>query len=164
MDINGQISIEFTLFIGFILILVVGILSSVGDDVELVNIMSSARNGALDGANIDSFAIYPEDSFNNSYEIHPRILNPSQVKIINITYKIFGYDAIYNKTKIQIHITASCPTVNDVDKNPLGDRINFYARKRICESFGTSSQTYPEYNPAFSKKYFITTAEVKWIR
>ena len=163
MDILGQISLEFILIIGFILIMMLGILSYMGEDIELIKTMSNARSGATEGANIDSFSIYPEDSFYNSIEKHPRIISPSQVKIIKINYKYFGFNTSCNKTKIQLHITASAPTVNMEDKNPLGDRINFFARKRICESFCTTSQTNSEYNPAYSKKYLITTAEVKWI-
>ncbi len=164
MDIFGQITIEFLLIIGFSLIMILGTVSYIGNEIELIETMSTARSGAIEGANIDSFAIYPEDSFYNSIEKHPRILSPNQVKIIKIDYKNFGFNKYYNKTKIQIHITATAPTVNLEDKNPLGDRINFYTRKRICESFATSSQTNKEFNPAYSNKYVFTTAEVKWIK
>jgi hypothetical protein len=94
---------------------------------------------------------------------HPRLLSTSTVKIVNINYKNFGFNATYNKTRIQLRITASCPTVQEHDKNPLGDRINYYARKRISESFGTSSQTNTAFNPSYSTDYVFTTADVKWI-
>ena len=164
MDILGQITIEFLLIIGLILIMILVTVSYVGDEIELIETMSTARSGAIEGASINSFAIYPEDSFYNSIEKHPRILSPNQVKIIKIDYKNFGFDSYYNKIKIQIHITASASTVNLDDKNPLGDRINFYTRKRICESFSTSNLTNREFNPAYSKKYVFTTSEVKWIK
>lgn len=45
----------------------------------------------------------------------------------------------------------------------LGDRINFYARKSVAESFSTSNQTNKLYNPVFSSRYVFTTADVKWI-
>jgi uncharacterized protein (UPF0333 family) len=163
MDIQGQIAIEFILLIGFILVLVMGIASYLGEDIELDQAMAAARSGAIEGANIDSFGIYPEESFNNNIDKHPRLLNPSNVKIINVNYKNFGYNATYNKTRIQLRITASCTTVKDPDKNPLGDRINYYARKRISESFVTSSQTNMAFNPAYSNSYVFTTADVTWI-
>jgi uncharacterized protein (UPF0333 family) len=163
MDIQGQITIEFVLLIGFILSIVLGIASYIGEDVELTHAMSAARSGAIEGANIDSFAIYPEESFYNNMEKHPRLLSTSSVKIVNINYKNFGFNATYNKTRIQLRITASCPTVQEHDKNPLGDRINYYARKRISESFGTSSQTNTAFNPSYSTDYVFTTADVKWI-
>lgn len=163
MDIYGQITIEFVLLIGFILTLILGIATYLGEDIELTHAMAAGRSGAIEGSNIDSFAIYPEESFNNNIENHPRLISPSSVKIININYKNFGFNTTYNKTRIQFHITASCPTVEEQDKNPIGDRINYYARKRISESFGTSNQTNAAFNPAYSNKYVFTTADVKWV-
>lgn len=163
MDIHGQITVEFVLIIGIILPLVLGILSYMGQDIELAEAMASARSGAVEGANIDSFAIYPEDSFNNNNENHPRLLSPSSVVIKNIDYRDLGYNASYNKTKIQLRITASCPAVKYQDRNPLGDRINYYARRRICECFGTSGQTNAAFNPAYSNRYAFTTADVLWV-
>lgn len=163
MDVHGQITLEFVLLVGFSLLLITGITSYLGEDVELIHAMAAARSGAIEGANIDSFAIYPENSFNNNNQKHPRLLNPSSVKIINIDYKNFGFHTTYNKTKIQLRITASCPTVKEYNRNPLGDRVNYYARKGISESFGTSSQTNVVFNPAYSNRYVFTTADVKWI-
>jgi uncharacterized protein (UPF0333 family) len=164
MDRKGQITLEFALLIGFILLIIMGITSYLGEDVELNQAMAAARSGAIEGTNINSFAIYPKESFDNNIETHPQLLNPSTVKIININYKNFGFNSTYNKIRIQLRITASCPTVkNPADRNPLGDRINFYARKRICELFGTSSQTNIAFNPAYSNRYVFTTADVKWI-
>ncbi|MGZ7108657.1 MAG: hypothetical protein ACXVHW_06800 [Methanobacterium sp.] len=163
MDIHGQINIEFILLIGLILVLVLGMSSYIGEDIELIETMSVARSGAIEGANMDSFAVIPDDSFYNNNEKHPRLLSPSNVKIVNINYVDLGFNPTYNKIKIQLRITASCPTLTDQDKNPLGDRINFYTRKGICESYGTSSQTNSAFNPAYSNRYVFTTADVKWI-
>lgn len=163
MDFKGQITLEFVLLIGLILLIVMGITSYIGEDVELSQAMAAARSGATEGANIDSFAIYPEESFNNNIDKHPRILSPSSVKIININYVNFGFNTTYNKTRIQLRITASCPTVKSHDQNSLGDRINYYARKKISELFGTSSQTNMAFNPTYSNRYVFTTADVKWI-
>ena len=163
MEVQGQITVEFVLLVGIVFPVVLGICVYIGDDTELSQAMAAARSGAMEGSNIDNFAIYPEDSFNNNIDKHSRLNNPSSVKIINIDYKNFGFNATYNKTRNQLHITASCTTVQDPDKNPLGDRINYFARKRISESFGTSSQTNSAFNPAYSNRYVFTTADVKWI-
>ncbi len=163
MDVKGQFSLEFILIVGFSFLLVIGMISYIGDDAELNQAMAAARSGAIEGANIDSFAIYPEDSFKNNIDKHQRLLNPSNVKIVNINYKNYGFNATYNKTRIQLRITASCPTINDDDQNPMGDRVNYYARKKISESFGTSSQSNAAFNPSFSSKYVFTTTDVKWI-
>ncbi|MGB9937160.1 MAG: hypothetical protein ACPK7O_05520 [Methanobacterium sp.] len=86
MDIKGQIAIEFLLLIGFILMLIIGINSYLGEDIELNKAMAAARSGASEGASVDSFAIYPEESFKNSSSNHPSIINPSSVKIVKIDY------------------------------------------------------------------------------
>ena len=163
MESKGQISIELILIIGFILIIVLGIASFLGEDTELNQAMAAARSGAINGANTDSLAIYPEEPFKNYTVEHQRLLSPSNVKIIKIDYTNQGFNEKYNKTKIQLRISASAPSVTDIsDRNVLGDRVNFYARKSICESFGTSSQTNEMFNPAFSNEYMITTVDVTW--
>ncbi len=164
MDIKGQTSIELVLLIGFILVLVIGIATFFGYDVELNQVMSAARSGAIEGANIDSFAVYPEETYNENTKEHLRLLSPSSVKITGINYINKGFNPKYNKTLIQLQITATTQNVLDSnDKNALGDRVNFYARKSICESFDTSDQTNSVFNPAFSNKYVFTTADVTWV-
>lgn len=163
MDAQGQVSMELVFLTGFIMIIVVGITSYIGEDVELNQAMAAARSGAIEGANINSFAIYPEDAFDKYNKERPWLLNPGNVKIVRVDYKNFGFNATYNKIRIQLRITASCPILKNHDKNPLGDRINYYARKSISKSFGTSSQTNIAYNPSFSNRYVFTTADVKWI-
>lgn len=163
MDARGQVSIELVFLTGFIMVLVMGITSYLGEDVELNQAMAAARSGAIEGANVNSFAIYPEDAFDKYNKERPWFLNPANVKIIKVEYENRGFNATYNKTWIQLRITASCPTLKNHDKNPLGDRINYYTRKRISESFGTSDQTNIVYNPSFSNRYVFTTRDVKWI-
>ena len=164
MEIKGQISIELILIIGFILLIILLIGSFVGTDNELNQAMSAARSGAIEGANTDSFAIYPEEAFKNYTVEHNRLLSTSSVKIIKINYINQGFKDEYNKTKIQLQISASAPSVTDIsDRNALGDRVNFYARKSICESFCTSEQTNEMFNPSFSNRYVFTTTDVTWI-
>lgn len=164
MEIKGQIAIELILLVGFILVVIMGIASFFGENVELNQAMTAARSGAISGANMDSFAIYPKETYNENIKDHLRLLSPSSIKIININYINKGYDAKYNKILIQLQITASVSNVLDAsDRNVLGDRLNFYVRKSISESFGTNNQTNSLFNPAFSNKYLFTTADVKWI-
>lgn len=164
MEIKGQISIELILIIGFILLIILLIGSFIGTDNELNQAMSAARSGAIEGANTDSFAIYPEETFKNYTLEHKRLLSTNSVKIIMINYTNQGFKEEYNKTKIQLQISASAPSVTDIsDRNSLGDRVNFYVRKSICESFGTSEQTNEMFNPSFSNRYVFTTTDVTWI-
>lgn len=163
MDIKGQLSLEFVIIAGLMLTITLCLAPILGNDIELTQAMGAARNGAIKGANINSFAIYPEDVFENYTNENLRLINPVSVKIVEINYKNYGFNATYNKTRIQLRITASAPSIkNSKDKNSLGDRINFYARKSICESFGTSNLTNKLYNPVFSSRYVFTTADVRW--
>lgn len=164
MDINGQLSLEFVLVAGFILIIVLVVASVLGEEIELNQAMGSARSGAINGANVDSFAIYTESTFNNYTNGNPGLILPSRVKIVEINYKNLGFNATYNKTRIQLRIVASAPSIkNSDDLNSMGDRINFYARKSISESFNTSNLTNKLFNPVFTNRYVFTTADVRWV-
>jgi hypothetical protein len=164
MDFNGQVTAEYVFLLGITLILTLVLISNLGEENELNVAMSAARTGALEGANMNSFAIYPKNSF-KEYEISKkRITGTSSIKIIKIEMQNQGYDERYGKVKIQLKVYANCPTVTEkVDRDSLGDRINFYVRKSICDSFGTERLSNDLYNPAFSEKFYFTTADVKWI-
>lgn len=163
-DIHGQLTIEFLMILGFSLIITIPLIMGITGSNELNQAMAASRAGALDGSLSDGLAVYPEDVFKD-YEVeHLRLVNPSCVKIIKIDYINQGLSQAYNKTKIQLRIHASAPQVKDkTDRNCLGDRINFYARKKICESFHTENLTNSLFNPAFSNNYVFTTADVRWM-
>jgi hypothetical protein len=162
-DIQGQLPIEFLLVFGFILMLLIPLVLNLSNVNELNHAMSACRAGALQGALSDGLAVYPDDAYKGYEMEHHRLINPSEVKITKIEYFNQGFNPSYQKTKIQlrIHATASSIT-NKSDRNCLGDRINFHARKKICESFHTENLTNSIFNPAFSDKYVFTTTDVRW--
>lgn len=163
MDTKGQLPIEFLLMVGLSVIILIPLTVALSDSVELNQAMSAARTGAIQGAISDGLAIYPTESFQDYTNENQRLLNPSGVKILKITYSNQGFHQGYQKTKIQLKIYASAPQVNNkTDRNCLGDRINFNARKKIAESFNTEDLTNSLYNPAFSERYVFTTADVQW--
>ncbi len=163
-DRKGQLSIEYILVVGFVFVISVTVVVYAADAGELDTAMAAARSGAIEGANIDCFAVYPEKTFENNTDKHPRLISPSNVKIVKVDYINQGYNSTYKKTKIQLRILASAPSVEEAgDRNCLGDRINYYARENICKSFGTQNMTGLGCNPAYSKKYVFTTGDVKWV-
>jgi len=164
MDLKGQISIEFMFLVGFAVTITLLVFSYALDANELNIAMTAARSGALEGTNINSFAVYSEITF-KEYEIEkPRLLYTSNIKIVKIDYKNQGFSNVYKKTKIMLIIYASTPMLSSyADKNSLGDRINYNARKSITDSFKTHNLTNALYNPAFSNNYVFTTADVKWV-
>jgi len=169
MDAQGQVSMELVFLTGFIIVLMMGITSYLGEDIELNQAMAAARSGAAESANINSFAIYPsgrrDDPFYRYYRETPWLLNPQSIEIVRVDYKNLGIHPRHNKTWIQFRVVASSPFMkrHPIGHDPLGDRINFYVRKSISESFGTSGQTNVFHNPSFSNRYVFTTRGVKWI-
>jgi len=162
-DNQAQLPFEFLMVVGFSLIITISLVVGLSDSNELNQAMTASRTGALDGSVSDGLAMYPEDAFNEYKKDHLRLLNPSSVKIIKIDYINQGLSPVYRKTKIQLRIHASSPHLADKsDRNCMGDRINFYARKKICESFHTENLTNSFFNPAFSNNYVFTTADVRW--
>lgn len=163
MDSRGQLPIEFLLLVGLSVMVLIPVALGLSKACELNQAMSAARTGALQGAISDGLALYPQESFKNYTSEHPRLLNPSGVKIVKIKYLNQGFHEGYQKTKIQLRIHASAPSITDkTDRNCLGDRINFNARKKITESFKTENLTNSLYNPAFSNRYVFTTTDVTW--
>ncbi len=164
MDFKGQISAEFIMLAGFMLVVSCSVGLYIFGESELTHAMAAARSGASEGLIADSLAIYPDQAFADYTIEHTRLISPSGVKIIKIDYIDQGFNTLYNRTKIQLRIYATCSErMNSTDLNCLGERVNFHARRSICEVFHTEDLTNSFFNPAFSDKYFFTTADVKWV-
>lgn len=161
---NGQYSIEYILILGVAIMISYSFLPMVNDFNELTTSMATAQSGALLGTEMDSFGYYPCEKFEQYMEEHPRLKSCSKVVFVRIEYRKMGYDPVYKKTKVQLTIFASAPSIKYArDRNCAGDRINYYARKSICEAYKTEKLTNIYYNPAFSDRYCFTTCEVVWV-
>ena len=163
MDVKGQLPIEFLMILGVSILFITPFIMGMGNANELNQAMSAARSGALQGAISDSLAVYPHATFKDYSTENPRLLHSSGVKITRISYLNQGFHQDYQKTKIQLRIHATSSSVTGkTERNCLGDRINFNARKKIAQSFKTENLTNALYNPAFSDRYVFTTADVQW--
>lgn len=164
MENGGQISAEFLLLFGVLIIVVMLSIVFVADEHELNTAMAAARNGAVEGVGTSSVAIYPKDTFRDYSSSKSSLLHPYSVEIINVSYSEMGYDSKYDKKWIQFKVYAK--TSSRFDKAELvsiGDRINFNLRKSLAVSFNSTASTNKLYNPVFSSHYVYTTANVKWI-
>ena len=162
LDKKGQISGEYLLLFGSLIIVVMMGIVFIADEQELNVAMASAKTGAEEGAS--SFQIYSKDSYDDYVIDKEGLLSPYSVDIVNISYTKMGYDGIYDKDKIQFRVDARIS--HDLDKKDLdsiGDRINYNLRKSIAFSFNTTNAGNKLFNPVFSNKYVYTTANVKWI-
>jgi len=161
---KGQITAEYFLIIGFIIPTLILGSYIIGDTLELNMAIAAARDGAIQGANMDELAIYPKDAY-YEYEMGKNVLlQPSSIQIIKIEAINEGYNKTYEKYKIRLTAYAHLKREISSDcKNSLGDRINYNMRKNICITFKTENITNDFYNPAFSYNYMFTTSDVKWI-
>ena len=163
-DNKGQISAEFLLLVGSLIVVMLIALSFIASQNELSLAMSAARNGVYEGSSYASSAIYPTDTFNDYSKSNYVMLVPSSVEIVNISYEDMGYDSNFDKNRIQFKVYAH--SSKDLDKKELdsiGDRINYNLRKSIALTFETTKSTNKLYNPVFSPHYIFTTANVKWV-
>jgi len=163
-DNKGQISAEFLLLVGSLIVVMLIALSFIASQNELSLAMSAARNGVYEGSSYASSAIYPTDTFNDYSKSDYVMLVPSSVEIVNISYEDMGYDSNFEKNRIQFKVYAH--SSKDLDKKELdsiGDRINYNLRKSIALTFETTKSTNKLYNPVFSPHYVFTTANIKWV-
>lgn len=163
-DHNGQISAEFLLIIGIMIIVMMISVSFIASQYELTMAMTAARNGVNEGFASSAGAVYPTDSYNDYSKLDYLLLDPYSIEIVNISYEYLGHDTNYNKEKIRFNVYAHAS--RDFDKKELdsiGDRINYNLRKSIALTFDTSKSTNKLYNPVFSPHYVFTTANVKWV-
>ena len=164
-DNKGQISAEFLLLFGVLIVVVMLSIVFVADEQELNVAMAAARNGVIEGVGTSSVAMYPKDTFRDYSSSKTSLLYPYSVEIVNISYADMGYDSNYDKKRIQFKVYAK--TSSRFDKAELvsiGDRINFNLRKSLAVSFNSTASTNKLYNPVFSSHYVYTTANVKWIQ
>ena len=161
---KGQVSAEYLLLLGVLIVVLMISISFISSQNELAMAMAAARNGVNDGSLYASSAIFPSDTYNEYSKANYELLIPSSVEIINVSYSDMGYDSNFDKQKIQFKVYAH--TSKDLDKKELdsiGDRINYNLRKSIALTFESSKATNKLYNPVFSKHYIFTTANVKWV-
>ena len=162
MDNRAQISAEMLFLIGVLLMIIMISVVFIASQNELNIAMAAARNGANEGLATSSGGIYPEDTYMDYSLSKTSLLYPYSVKIVNVSYDEMGYDANYDKKKIQFKIYAK--TSKRFDKremDSIGDRINYNLRKSLAISFNSTASTNKLYNPVFSPHYVFTTANVK---
>lgn len=164
IDNNGQISGEYLLITGVLILIIMISTAFIYNQQELNIAMSAARNGVNDGLVASSSGIYPKDTYNDYSKSKSILLLPYTVEIVNISYSEIGFDNNYDKKKIQFKVYAKAS--KDFKKKELvsiGDRINYNLRKSLAISFNSTSSTNKLYNPVFSPHYVFTTANVKWV-
>ena len=156
MNNKGQITVEYIIIISIILLILTITLTTITDQTEKNIILTSAQVGAQIGIDKNAYAMYYNDTFNNYQENYPKLLNPTEIKIIQI-------NLTESNNKIELQVTLHTNTkLNSNEKYIIGSRVNYYVRKTIAETYNKkSNDTYYENIQINNQK--IKTKIVKWV-
>ncbi len=161
-DEKGQLSGEYMLLVGSLIVVLMISIFMIANENELNIAMAAAKSGADEGV-ASSSAIYPKETF-NEYDDMEGLKHPYSVSIVNVSYNSSGIDENYGKQKIQFKVYAKASAdYNKKELDSIGDRINYNLRKSVATSFNTTDSTNKLYNPVFSNNYVFTTANVVWV-
>ena len=164
MENSGQISAEYLLLSGVLIIVLIMSLVFIASEDELNRAMAASRNGVIEGMDSSAPALYSIGTYRDYSKSKSVLLDPYSVELVNISYTELGWDSNYDKKKIQFKVYAkTSKNYNKQELDSIGDRINYNLRKSIAVTFNTTSSTNGLYNPVFSPHYVYTTANVKWV-
>lgn len=156
MNNKGQIAVEYIVLMGVLVIIILLTSSIIYQEIEKNKILNTAQIGAQTGVDKNGYAMYYNDTFNNYLENYPRLLTPTEIKIIQINMKEEN-----NTLNLEI-VAHSVNTLSSTEKYVIGSRINYYVRKAISESFHIiTNDTY--YTNIKTRNYEIKTKNVKWV-
>lgn len=156
MNNKGQITVEYILLVGIIVIILIFTTNIILKETEKNTILISAQSGAQIGIDKNGYAMYYNDTFNNYEENYPKLLQPTEIKIINITLQEREKTII-----LQVNLHTNQYLTNN-EKYVIGYRVNYYIRKSISETFN-QEQNDLYYENLQTKNYKIETETVKWV-
>lgn len=156
MNNKGQIVAEYILVIGIIIVILITMSQILIEESEKNTILESAQIGAQIGIDKNAYAMYYNDTFNNYMLNYPKLLYPTEIRVINISI-------IDNNSNIILQaFLHSDNYLTNNQKEIVGSRVNYYIRKTISETFNQkNSELY--YENCQTNNYKIETKKVKWI-
>lgn len=156
MNNKGQISVEYILLMSIIIIILIITTNTILEETEKNTILTAAQIGAQIGIDKNAYAMYYNDTFNNYQENYPKLISPTEIKIIHI-------NMTETSNQLEIQTTVHSNTyLNYNEKNIVGSRINYYIRKAIAETLNIKSNDL-YYENIQTKNYKINTKNVKWV-
>lgn len=156
MNNKGQITEEYILIVGMIIVILILMSHVLIIESEKNLILESAQTGAQIGIDKNAYAMYYNDTFNNYMINYPKLLYPTEIKVINIS--IIENN---NTMSLQVLLHSNNYLTNN-QKEIVGFRVNYYIRKTISETFNQEG-TDLYYENCQSNNYKIETKKVKWI-
>ena len=156
MNNKGQIVAEYILVIGIIIVILITMSQILIEESEKNTILESAQIGAQIGIDKNAYAMYYNDTFNNYMLNYPKLLYPTEIRVINISIMDNNSNII-----LQAFLHSDNYLTNN-QKEIVGSRVNYYIRKTISETFNQkNSELY--YENCQTNNYKIETKKVKWI-
>lgn len=156
MNNKGQISVEYMLLLSIIIVILVITANTILEENSKNTILTSAQIGAQIGVDKNAYAMYYNDTFNNYQSNYPKLINPTEIKVIMI-----NMSETNNELELQV-VLHSNTYLNSNEKNAVGSRVNYYVRKSISETFGIQNHDL-YYENIKINKYEINTKTVKWV-
>lgn len=156
MNNEGQITAEYILMIVVIILISVMMTQVLLTESEKNIVLESAQTGAQIGVDKNAYAMYYNDTFNNYMINYPKLLYPTEIKVINISIMENN-----NIISLQVCLHSNNYLTNN-QKEIVGSRVNYYVRKTISETFN-QQDTDLYYENCQSNNYKIETKKVKWV-
>ncbi len=156
MNNKGQITVEYILIVGIIIILFATISHISIIESEKNTILESAQIGTQIGLDKNAYAMYYNDTFNDYMINYPRLTFPLEIKVINVTLLDNG-----NVQSIQVVLHSNAYLTSN-QKEIISSRINYYIRKTISETFNQENNDL-YYENCKSNNFKIETKKVKWV-
>ena len=156
MNNKGQITVEYILMLGVIFVVLITVTQVVLMESEKNVIVESAQTGAQIGIDKNAYAMYYNDTFNNYMMNYPKLLYPTEIKVINISITENN-----NTLSLEVFLHSNDYLTSN-QKEIVGSRVNYYVRKTVSETFN-QEDTDLYYENCQSDNFKIETKKVKWV-
>lgn len=157
MNNEGQITLEYILLTSIMVLILLQTTHTIIQENEKNTIQTAAQIGAQEGIDKNGYAMYYNDTYNNYQQNHPKLLNPTQIKLIKT--KLIEKPNQTIDIQITIHTNTQLTTQ---EKNIIESRITYYTRKSIAQTLNIqTNDTF--YENLQTKQYKIGRQYINWV-
>lgn len=156
MNNKGQITLEYILMTGIIIIIMMSAIQTIHIQNEKNTILAAAQIGAQIGVDKNGYAMYYNDTLNNYAANQPQLIYPKKIKVILINMTQ-DEDDIF----LQAHLSSD-NDLTSAQKEIVSQRVNYYIRKTVAQTFNQEN-TDLFYENVKSENYHVKTKKVRWL-
>lgn len=156
MNNKGQITLEYILMTGIIIVILIGSIQTINTESEKNTILSAAQMGAQMGVDKNAYAMYYNDTFNNYATNNLQLIFTMDIRVINISMT-------QEENSLYLQATIHSNTyLTDNQREIISQRVNYYIRKTISQTFDQKNADV-FYENVKSNNYNIKTKKVNWV-